>query len=146
MTNFTILSCMEFILLNAYKFQLNEADFLYLLISLMGFNGITKKLQYMFGNWNANFFWPFLILFHPWLPSVTILMIKVFADSRILLKKIFAIRNFWFRLTDVLFRRNYFILAQKSPKILVQSFFHPWQKANFPSMTIGIFFLLKPKS
>ena len=65
--NFTILSCMEFILLNAFKFRLNEADFLYLLISLIGFNGINKKLQYMFGNWNAKFF---LAIFDSF-PSVT---------------------------------------------------------------------------
>ena len=49
-TNFTILSWTGFILLNAFIFYLNEADFLYLLTSLVGFNGINKKLQYMFGN------------------------------------------------------------------------------------------------
>ena len=130
----------EFILLNAFKFWLNEADFLYLLISLIGFDGINKKLQYMFGNWNAKFFLAiFSFFFHPWLLSIAILMIKVFSKSRILQKKIFPIWNFYFRLTEVIFR-NYFILARESPKILFKSLFCPWQKANFPSLTMGTFF------
>ena len=38
------------------------------------------------------------------------------------------------------FRKNYFILVWKSPKILVQSFFRLWRKVNFLSMTIGTIF------
>ena len=54
--NFTILSQTIFILLNVLIFLLNEAYFLCLFISLVGFNNINKKLQYMFENWIANFF------------------------------------------------------------------------------------------
>ena len=84
------------------------------------------------------FFGHFFIFFHPWLLSIAILMIKVFSKSRILQKKIFPIWNFYFRLTEVIFR-NYFILARESPKILFKvcsvhdkkPIFHLWQWVLF---------------
>ena len=98
----------------------------------------------MFGNWNAKFFLTiFDFFFHLWLPSVIILMIKVFAEWRIY----FSRKCFQFGTSSLSWLKLYsgviiyFILARKGPRSSVQSFFRPWQKANFPSMTIGTFFI-----
>ena len=91
--NFTILSPTEFILLNAH-ILVEWSRFSVPTYFPGRFQWYKKETAICLEIEMQHFCWPFFIFFHPWLPSMTILIIKLFAESRIFLKKIVPIWNF----------------------------------------------------